>query len=124
MIANKKPTPRSTRTLAAVFGGLIALEITAAALTAACKRAGGATPLPAPIAVCVEVGDGRGRIWASASPSRAGVYDPAQPPVPEELNWTVAGFGCVKYPAPALPHIVCDPSHPAAPLVSRQPCSQ
>jgi len=123
-MANKKPTPRSTRI---VFGGLIAAVITAT-LTAACTPTGATTqsgaPLPRPIAVCVEATDGGGQQWGSAVPSRAGVYDPAQPPVPEELNWTVVGVGCVKYPAPSLPHVVCDPSHPAAPLVSRQPCSQ
>jgi len=53
--------------------------------------------LPGPEDVCVGPIDALRR--HRAVPSRAGVYDPAEPIQGEHLNWTVDGLGCVTYPA-------------------------
>jgi hypothetical protein len=54
--------------------------------------------MPGPVDVCIR--SDTGLQHGVATPSRAGVYDPKAPIVPEHLNWTVPGVGCVEYPNP------------------------
>jgi hypothetical protein len=55
------------------------------------------TQLPDAVDVCVGAQGSLTR--RRVVPSRAGVFDPAQPIQGEHLNWMGAGVGCVTYPA-------------------------
>jgi hypothetical protein len=79
--------------------------------------------LPPAATVCVEH-DGGALALGTARPSRAGVYDPSMPVVPEHLNWMVDGVGCVTYPGGATRQATCAPGGGPAPVVTRALCAQ
>jgi hypothetical protein len=79
--------------------------------------------LPPAATVCVEQ-DGGAMVAGTARPSRAGVYDPSMPIVPEDLNWMVDGIGCVTYPGGASSQATCAPGSGPAPVVRRRLCAQ
>jgi hypothetical protein len=79
--------------------------------------------LPPPAQVCVEQ-EGGALVPGTAEPSRAGVYDPSMPIVPEHLNWMVEGLGCVTYPGRATRTASCASAAEPAPVVTRTLCAQ
>jgi hypothetical protein len=82
------------------------------------------TPLPAPVHVCIIDDDGGPMRAATATPSRAGTYDPHAPIDPALLNWTVEGVGCVSAPVGLPREASCLPDGGAVPVVHRQRCGQ
>jgi hypothetical protein len=80
-------------------------------------------PLPPPATLCL-VAPGAAPRVVVATPSLAGMYDPRVTPLPEHLNWTVPGVGCVRWPSSATPRIACSGDGAVLPRTERTLCQQ